>query len=104
MNAAKRSQDKSPASPVSFLSDKATPGALDQDAWMSRLIEQIISAIETDPRARHQIANESGVSEAVLSRLVNRNRTITVETLERLCDHLGLEVSISPKKRKRAAK
>jgi len=99
----KRDRDKNPARPVNFTGDQTQSASFDRNAWMSRLLDQIIEAVEASERTRYRIAKDSGISEAVLSRLVNRERTITLETLEALCDTLGVEITLSPKK-KRAAK
>lgn len=66
-----------------------------------RLIEAIAQAVEASGETRYRIAQESGVSASQLSRLVNGNRGLTVETIERLADYLGYEIALKPKARKR---
>lgn len=64
---------------------------------MAGLLDEIRRAVETSGKTRYRIAKESGVSAGQLSRLVNGERGMTVETIERLADHLGLKITIEPK-------
>lgn len=64
---------------------------------MAQLLESIRLAIEASGKTRYRIAKESGVSAGQLSRLVNGERGMTVDTIERLADYLGLRITIEPK-------
>lgn len=64
---------------------------------MARLVDAIRRAVETSGKTRYRIAKESGVSAGQLSRLVNGERGMTVDTIERLADYLGLRITIEPK-------
>lgn len=64
---------------------------------MARLVDAIRRAVEASGKTRYRIAKESGVSAGQLSRLVNGERGMTVETIERLADYLGLQITIEPK-------
>lgn len=64
---------------------------------MARLVDSIRRAVETSGKTRYLIAKESGVSAGQLSRLVNGERGMTVDTIERLADYLGLRITIEPK-------
>jgi transcriptional regulator with XRE-family HTH domain len=64
---------------------------------MSRLVDAIRQAVEASGKTRYRIAKESGVSAGQLSRLVNGERGMTVDTIERLADYLGLRITIEPK-------
>lgn len=64
---------------------------------MSKLVDEIRRAVETSGKTRYRIAKESGVSAGQLSRLVNGERGMTVDTIERLADYLGLQITIEPK-------
>jgi transcriptional regulator with XRE-family HTH domain len=64
---------------------------------MAGLLDEIRRAVETSGKTRYRIAKESGVSAGQLSRLVNGERGMTVETIERLAEYLGLKISIQPK-------
>ena len=72
---------------------------------MAGLENTIRKAIETSGQSRYRIAKETGVSQAHLSRLMSGERGLSVEMLERLAPHLGLEIVIRPAKRRgRASK
>lgn len=64
---------------------------------MAKLVDAIRRAVETSGKTRYRIAKESGVSAAQLSRLVNGERGMTVDTIERLADYLDLQITIEPK-------
>lgn len=64
---------------------------------VARLLDAIRRAVEASGQTRYRIAKESGVSAGQLSRLVNGERGMTVDTIERLADHLGLRIRIEPK-------
>jgi transcriptional regulator with XRE-family HTH domain len=68
---------------------------------MARLVDAIRRAVEASGKTRYRIAKESGVSAGQLSRLVNGERGMTVETIERLADYLGLRITIEPKNKTR---
>ena len=59
--------------------------------------EQLRQAIETAPVTRYRIAVDTGISEAVLSRFVNSKVGLSMETVDLLCDYLGLKL-VSEKK------
>ena len=65
---------------------------------MAQLLDAIRRAIEASGQSRYRIAKESGVTAGQLSRLVNGERGLSVETLERLATHLGLEIVVRPKR------
>lgn len=64
---------------------------------MGQLLDAIRRAVESSDKTRYRIAKESGVSAGQLSRLVNGERGMTVDTIERLADYLGLRITIEPK-------
>lgn len=64
---------------------------------MAGLLDEIRRAVETSGKTRYRIAKESGVSAGQLSRLVNGERGMAVETIERLADYLGLKITIEPR-------
>jgi hypothetical protein len=65
--------------------------------------EQLRRAIELSGKTRYRISLESGISQAVLSRFVNRQRELSLANVDALCEALGLRVVIEPKD-KRATK
>jgi transcriptional regulator with XRE-family HTH domain len=64
---------------------------------MARLLDAIRREVEASGKTRYRIAKESGISAGQLSRLVNGERGMTVDTIERLADYLGLRITIEPK-------
>ncbi len=68
---------------------------------MGRLIKQIRQAIVASGKSRYRIAQESGVAESVLSRLMSGERGVSTEVLERLADSLGFEITLRVKKKRR---
>lgn len=57
---------------------------------MAELLDAIRREIETSGQTRYRIAQGSGVSAGQLSRLVNGERGLSVDSLERLAEYLGL--------------
>ena len=68
---------------------------------MGRLLDELRNAIEASDKTRYRIAQESGIAESVLSRLMSGERGLSIDALELLADYLGLEVTIQPKRRRR---
>lgn len=67
---------------------------------MAKLENAIRKAINASGQTRYRIAQETGVSQAMLSRFINGERGLSVVMLELLADYLGLEIIIRPKRRK----
>ncbi len=68
---------------------------------MGRLLDEIRDAIEASGRTRYRIAQESGIAESVLSRLMTGERGLSIDALETLADYFGLEIVMRPKRRQR---
>lgn len=68
---------------------------------MARILDAICEAIEASDKTRYRIAKDTGISQAHLSRLMSGERGLSIDTLERLADYLGLEITIQPKRRRR---
>ena len=60
-------------------------------------MENIAQAIEKSGKSRYQISKDTGIDQAVLSRIVNGG-SCSIETADILCKYLGLE--LKPKKKK----
>ncbi|MGE0536258.1 MAG: helix-turn-helix domain-containing protein [Pirellulales bacterium] len=56
------------------------------------LIEQLRKAIAKGGQSQYAIAKATGISQPMLNRFVNGERSISLETASRLCDHLKLEL------------
>ena len=68
---------------------------------MGRLLDEIRDAIEASGKTRYRIAQESGIAESMLSRLMSGERGLSIDALETLADYLGLEIVIRPKHRRK---
>ncbi len=65
------------------------------------LVDDICDAIEASGKTRYRIAQDTGVAESVLSRLMSGERGLSIDALETLADYLGLEIVMRPKRRRR---
>ena len=52
--------------------------------------ELLRKTIEQSGKSRYAIAQETGVSAGILSRFVSGERSITIDTADKLCHALGL--------------
>ena len=68
---------------------------------MATVLDTIKRAIESSGQTRYRIAEGTGLSQAQLSRLMSGERGLSVESIEKLADYLGLEIVIRPKRRRR---
>lgn len=68
------------------------------------IAEQLRRAIERSGKTRYRISLESGVSQAVLSRFVNRQRELSLANVDALCEALGLRVVLEPQDKRSAKK
>lgn len=71
----------------------------------SGVIDKLILEIETAEErglSRYQLSQRTGIPQSTLSRLMSRERgSLKVETVEKLCRELGLELEIRPAKKAR---
>ena len=63
------------------------------------ILDDIREAIETSGESRYAIAKATGLSQTTLSRFVNGERGLSVDALETLADHLGLEVVLKKRRK-----
>lgn len=71
---------------------------------MGRLVDQVVEAIHAAEKrgvTRYRIAKDAGVFHSQLSRLMNGERSISVDTLEKICAALGLTIEIRDTRKKR---
>jgi transcriptional regulator with XRE-family HTH domain len=57
-----------------------------------KLSDQIRQAVENCGKSRYRIAKETGISEPTLSRFMSGERGLPMATLDRLADHLSLDI------------
>lgn len=65
---------------------------------MADLLNMLRKAMESSGQSRYRISKETGIAESVLSRFMSGETALTVETVERLADYLGLEIVLRPKR------
>jgi len=58
----------------------------------SRISDQIRGAIASSKVTRYHIAQETGIDESTLSRFMSGKGGMTVSTLDKLGEYLGLEI------------
>jgi transcriptional regulator with XRE-family HTH domain len=64
---------------------------------MAKLTNTIRAAVKASDQTPYAIAKGANVARSQLSRLLSGESGMTVDTLERLADHLGLRIVIEPK-------
>lgn len=57
-----------------------------------KLTDQLRAAIEGGPKSRYQIAKETGIDEATLSRFIHSKGGLSMEGLDSIADCLGLNL------------
>lgn len=65
---------------------------------MPKLLDELKTAIDQSNVSRRSIAQESGVAESVICRLMSGERGVSIESYEKLADCLGLELTVKPKR------
>jgi transcriptional regulator with XRE-family HTH domain len=65
-----------------------------------KLSEQIRHAIETCGKTRYQIAKETGVDAATLCRFVKGRHGLSLDTLDRVAECIGMEIIVRDEARK----
>jgi transcriptional regulator with XRE-family HTH domain len=64
---------------------------------MGQLTNAIAAAVKASEQTPYAIAKGAGVARSQLSRLLSGERGMSTETIERLADYLGLQITIEPK-------
>lgn len=64
-----------------------------------RLTDQLRRAIEGGPKSRYQIAKETGIDEATLSRFVHYKGGLSMDGLDAIAECLGLSLTTATKPR-----
>jgi len=69
-----------------------------------RFSDQLRTEIERAPMTRYRIAKETGVPASQLSRFVNRQGGLSLESIDKVCELLGVRLTTDRPKRQPAAK
>ncbi len=70
-------------------------------AKKQRFSEQLRRAVRQSDLSRYRISKQTGIAQSVLSRFVNQGAGLSMESVDRLCECLGLSVVVEDKPRKR---
>jgi transcriptional regulator with XRE-family HTH domain len=65
------------------------------------IAEQLQNAIRDAGESRYSISKRTGISQAMLSRVLSGERGMRLEMIDRLMDGLGLEIVIRPRRKPR---
>src|ERR1700753_3574152 len=86
---------------AAFLADPEQQRQLDEAAIVEAIVSTLQAAIEAAGVSRYEIAKRTGITQSLLSRLVNGERpNVTIETLAKLAVELGLTVRVERPKRR----
>ena len=66
---------------------------------MGRILDDIRKAIKASKKSRYAISKDTGISQGQLSDLMAGKKGLSIESLERLADYLGLEIVARRKRR-----
>lgn len=62
-----------------------------------RFSDQLRQAVEDSDKTRYQISKETGIDQSILSRFVNRGAGVSMESIDKLCECLGLRLASETK-------
>ena len=65
---------------------------------MKPISEQIRDAIEASRDSRYALAEQAGISDSALSRFMSGKQRISLSTLDKIADALGLQVVLGPRR------
>jgi hypothetical protein len=66
------------------------------------ITEGLLKAIESHSESLYRLSKDSGIDYGTLHRFTNRERTLTLDTADRLAEFLELELKPKPKTKPRA--
>jgi len=61
------------------------------------VLNELRKAVEKSGQTRYRIGQEAGIAQSQLSRMVRGKAGMSLATVERLADYLGLELVLRPK-------
>ncbi|MGK2857545.1 MAG: helix-turn-helix domain-containing protein [Thermoanaerobaculia bacterium] len=99
---AKRYRDRDPSRLVDFLRTNC-----EEEHVMGELVERLIREIEKSEKKgvkRYELAKRAGIQQSSLSRFVNRQESMKLEMLEKLCGALELQIVLTPSRKRPTGK
>jgi DNA-binding phage protein len=61
-------------------------------AKKERFSDQLRRAVETSDKTRYRISKETGIAQSILSRFVNEGAGVSMESIDKLVECLGLRL------------
>jgi hypothetical protein len=71
---------------------------------MASISDQLRNAIQTCGKSRYRIAAETGVTQATLSRFMNRLVELNMATADKICESIGARLTIDKPAKAKATK
>lgn len=68
--------------------------------FMAEILNRLKQAIRESDKSRYRLAQETGIAESALSRLMSGERGLSIDAAEKLARALDLEIVIRPATRK----
>jgi len=68
---------------------------------MCKILDDVRKALEKCKMSRYAIAKKTGVSQTALSLFVNGRRGLGFKAMEKVCDCIGYDIVLRPKKKSR---
>jgi len=65
---------------------------------MAKILDDLRRAIVESDKTRYRIAQETGVDESALCRLMTGERGVRLDALEKIAECLGMEIVLRPKR------
>lgn len=88
-----------------FIEDSKQKRLLEKEYKALLLSELLLAAMEEDHLSVRKLAEAAGVSPAIIQGLRSRKKSnITIETLSRILDVIGYQITFTPKHRSRHLK
>jgi len=66
-------------------------------AKKQRFSEQLRRAVERSDLTRYQISKQTGIAQSILSRFVNQGAGLSMDSVDKLCQCLGLRLAAEGK-------
>jgi transcriptional regulator with XRE-family HTH domain len=65
---------------------------------MGEFMDAMRAAVAASGKSRYRIAQDTGIAESILSRLMSGETSLAADNAEKLADYLGLEIVLRPKR------
>ena len=72
--------------------------------FMAKLYDQLRKAIKDGPKSRYQLWKETDIDQGQLARFMDGISGLSVESMERLIEALGLEIIVRQRRDRKATK